>query len=146
MKTWVAACRSKQPARVVIPSGVFLIYQIVFAGPCRNTEPIVVQIDATLKGGDDVSQYVSAEWILFEKINGLIVTGRGTLDGQGSKVWKYNDCHVNQNCQKLPVVRTNMFFFFFFFLFCRVIHYSLSHSFLVLRSRVLNSMASDTDS
>ncbi|KAG6597550.1 Exopolygalacturonase, partial [Cucurbita argyrosperma subsp. sororia] len=103
MKTWVAACRSKQPARVVIPSGVFLINQIVFAGPCRNTEPIVVQIDATLKGGVDISQYVSAEWILFEKINGLIVTGRGTLDGQGSKVWKYNDCHVNQNCQKLPV-------------------------------------------
>ncbi|XP_022972202.1 exopolygalacturonase-like [Cucurbita maxima] len=103
MKTWVAACRSKQAARVVIPSGVFLINQIAFAGPCRNTEPIVVQIDATLKGGVDVSQYVSAEWILFEKINGLIVTGRGTLDGQGSEVWKYNDCHVNENCQKLPV-------------------------------------------
>lgn len=104
MKAWVAACHSKGAARVVIPSGTFLINQVAFAGPCTSTTPIIVQIDATLKGGIDVSNYVSDEWILFEKINGLIITGRGTLDGQGSAVWKYNDCGMNPNCQKLPVV------------------------------------------
>ncbi|KAA0049517.1 hypothetical protein IC582_012861 [Cucumis melo] len=103
MKTWVAACHSKGAARVVIPSGTFLINQVAFAGPCASTSPIVVQIDATLKGGIDISNYFSDEWILFEKINGLIVTGRGTLDGQGSAVWEYNDCGMNPNCQKLPV-------------------------------------------
>lgn len=104
MKTWVAACHSKGAARVVIPSGTFLINQIAFAGPCTSISPIVVQIDATLKGGVDVSEYVSDEWILLEKINGLLLTGRGTLDGQGSAVWKYNDCGMNPTCQKLPVV------------------------------------------
>ncbi|XP_023528401.1 exopolygalacturonase-like [Cucurbita pepo subsp. pepo] len=103
MKTWVAACHSKGAARVVIPGGTFLISQIVFAGPCASTSPIVVQIDATLKGDIDLSNYVSNEWILFEKINGLIITGRGTLDGQGDAVWKYNDCGMNPTCQKLPV-------------------------------------------
>jgi galacturan 1,4-alpha-galacturonidase len=30
-------------------------------------------------------------WILFENINGLLVSGTGTVDGQGNAVWKYND-------------------------------------------------------
>lgn len=125
MKTWVAACHSKGAARVVIPSGTFLINQVAFAGPCASTSPIVVQIDATLKGGIDISNYFSDEWILFEKINGLIVTGRGTLDGQGSAVWEYNDCGMNPNCQKLPVVSsypliTSMIFRVAFFSFATI--------------------------
>lgn len=104
IRTWVAACHSKGAARVVIPSGTFFINQVVFAGPCTCLSPIIVQIDAVLKGGTDLSEFVSDEWILFEKINGLIVTGRGTLDGQGGSVWKYNDCGMNPDCTKLAVV------------------------------------------
>ncbi|XP_022138171.1 exopolygalacturonase-like [Momordica charantia] len=103
IRTWVAACHSKGAARVVIPSGTFFINQVVFAGPCTCLSPIIVQIDAVLKGGTDLSEFVSDEWILFEKINGLIVTGRGTLDGQGGSVWKYNDCGMNPDCTKLAV-------------------------------------------
>ncbi|XP_011010564.1 PREDICTED: exopolygalacturonase-like [Populus euphratica] len=52
--------------------------------------PIKVQIAGTLKAVPDPSTYEEDFWILFENINGLLVTGTGTVDGQGNAVWKYD--------------------------------------------------------
>jgi galacturan 1,4-alpha-galacturonidase len=41
-------------------------------------------------------------WILFENINGFLVTGTGTVDGQGNAVWKYN---VSDGGAKFIVIR-----------------------------------------
>ncbi|XP_034686341.1 exopolygalacturonase-like [Vitis riparia] len=102
MKAWVAACHWRGKARLLIPQGIFLIGQVTFQGPCNSPTPIIVQVAATLKAVTDISEFASPEWVTFEDINGLIVTGGGTFDGQGDVVWKYNDCRKNSNCQLLP--------------------------------------------
>lgn len=102
MKTWVAACKnSNAPAKIVIPQGTFLVGPVVFQGPCKSSEPIVIEVQGNVKATTDVSDYSSPEWFSFEFINGLLITGRGTFDGQGPKVWHYNDCKTNSNCQHL---------------------------------------------
>ncbi|XP_019054791.1 PREDICTED: exopolygalacturonase-like [Nelumbo nucifera] len=103
MKAWIAACHWGGKARLVIPTGTFLVGQVFFTGPCNSPIPIIVQVKGTVKAVSDVSEYPSAEWISFESLNGLILTGGGTFDGQGAAVWQYNDCEKNPDCQILPM-------------------------------------------
>ncbi|KAI6684118.1 hypothetical protein NL676_030031 [Syzygium grande] len=79
---------------MVIPQGRFLVGPLVFTGPCRNREPIVVQIKGTLLSAspdqlDDFPMDVD-NWVQFYDINGLIVIGGGTLDGQGASFWSHS--------------------------------------------------------
>lgn len=104
VRAWRAACDFKGRSRLLIPGGTFLLSEIVFAGPCSGPAPKIVQVIGTVKATTDVSEYSSSEWVLFESINGLVISGRGTFDGQGAAVWKYNDCHGNNNCVQLPSV------------------------------------------
>lgn len=91
IKAWKAACDYKGRARLLIPTGVYFASEMIFAGPCQNTAPTIVQILGTIKAVSDMSSYAEDFWILFQNVNGLIVTGSGTIDGQGTNVWKYND-------------------------------------------------------
>lgn len=60
----------------------------------------------TLRASTDLTKYDSADdWVEFKFINGLRLTGGGTLDGQGSSVWGGAQCPKNKNCKILPVVR-----------------------------------------
>ncbi|EEF45581.1 Exopolygalacturonase clone GBGE184 precursor, putative [Ricinus communis] len=90
IQAWKATCNWAGNARLVVPGGEFLASSMVFQGPCKNPAPIV-QIIGTIKAVSDLSNYAEDFWISFEKVNGLIVTGTGTVDGQGQNVWKYND-------------------------------------------------------
>ena len=65
---------------------------------------MVMQISGTIVAVSDVSMYPSPEWLTFTDIDGLVVLGGGTVDGQGEKVWKYNDCAENKNCARLSSV------------------------------------------
>lgn len=103
MKAWIAACKSGGgPSTLVFPKGTYVSGPVTFAGPCKGT--ITVQVQGTIKATTDLSDYDTQDWFLFESIDGLILTGGGTFDGQGQAVWKYNDCHQNPNCQLLPTV------------------------------------------
>jgi len=102
MKAWVAACHWRGKARLVIPSGTFLVGQVIFQGPCNNPSPIIVQMTGTVKAVTDMSEFPSPEWFTFERLNGFILIGGGTFDGQGATAWKYNNCHKNADCQLLP--------------------------------------------
>ncbi|GLT56206.1 hypothetical protein SLA2020_292670 [Shorea laevis] len=97
---WRAACNATVPSTYLIPRGTFFVAQLIFQGPCSN--PVTVQIQGTLKALTDISEYTSEEWIMFEIIDGLTVTGGGTLNGQGFANWQYNDCKKNSKCQLLP--------------------------------------------
>lgn len=58
-----------------------------------------------LKATTDLSEYgFSAGWVEFGWVEGLTLTGGGTLDGQGAKAWPYNDCPTDSNCKLLPTV------------------------------------------
>ncbi|KAF5465442.1 hypothetical protein F2P56_015452 [Juglans regia] len=100
-RAWRAACGFKGRSRLLIPGGAFLLSEIVFAGPCSGPSPTIVQVIGTLKATTDIREYSSSEWVLFQSINGLVITGSGTFDGQGGAVWKY-DCKGNKNCVQLP--------------------------------------------
>lgn len=62
---------------------------------------MVVQISGTVVAVSDVSMYPSPEWLTFTDIDGLVILGGGTVNGQGEKIWKYNDCADNSNCARL---------------------------------------------
>lgn len=106
MKAWVAACKSGGPAKLLIPEGKYVTGPVVFQGPCKGF--VTVEVRGTVQATTDVSEYSSPEWFSFENINGLLLNGGGTFDGQGATVWKYNDCDHNSNCQFLPSVSNNI--------------------------------------
>ncbi|KAI3971403.1 hypothetical protein MKX01_006743 [Papaver californicum] len=101
VQAWNAACHHPGGnARLVVPPGKYKLLPVVFQGPCTS-EQIVVQVQGIVTGSDDVSDYSENQWILFENINGLVLSGGGTFDGSGKKTWKYNDCRSNPSCQLL---------------------------------------------
>ncbi|KAF3436479.1 hypothetical protein FNV43_RR23571 [Rhamnella rubrinervis] len=103
MQTWNKACKgSTAPAKMVIPKGTYLVGPVLFQGPCKSPPPLVIQVDGILKATTDISEYASPEWFSFEHINGLFITGNGIFDGQGTTLWKHNDCKLNPNCAPLP--------------------------------------------
>lgn len=103
-----AACQHEGKARLLIPRGTFVVGPVTFMGPCKNTAPLSVHIHATIKASTDISLYPGEgeEWVNFNDINGLIVTGKGTLDGQGPAAWKYRDTGKSNDAvgQRLPAV------------------------------------------
>ena len=104
VQTWVAACHYRGRARVLIPPGIYKLGPVTFAGPCSGPGPMVVHVQGTLKADTDISLYDEPQWFLFEAINGLVVIGSGTFDGQGESAWKYNNCQNNNDCVPLPSV------------------------------------------
>ncbi|WMV09945.1 hypothetical protein MTR67_003330 [Solanum verrucosum] len=124
MKAWRAACDFTGHARVFVPPGVYTLGEIIFAGPCKGTHSIILEIAGTLKAVPDVSEYSNFAWISFESINGVIITGGGTLDAQGQSVWQFNDCKTNPNCVHLPAT----------------LHFNDIRNGKVMRLKLINSM------
>lgn len=89
VQAWNAACHSGGPAKLLIPKGTFSTGEVVFQGPCNATKPLVIEIQGTVLGDPDLSLYSSMAWIMIEYVDGVILNGGGTLDGQGQAVWKY---------------------------------------------------------
>ncbi|KAI9181131.1 hypothetical protein LWI28_011785 [Acer negundo] len=100
-KVWVQACQSVAPAKVLIPPGTFEMSAVVLEGPCKN--PIIFEIQGTLKADTDKNVYKDRTWFSFEGIDGLQVTGRGTFDGQGPTFWSSSKCNHKNSCNlELP--------------------------------------------
>ena len=77
-----------KPARVIFPrNGQFVTSETLFAGPC--TSYMTLDIQGSLLAYDDVSSYTSSAWIQIERVNGILITGGGTINGRGNQVWKY---------------------------------------------------------
>ncbi|KEH37190.1 polygalacturonase [Medicago truncatula] len=105
MDGWQAACKSKVQARLLIPSGRFLVSSMFFSGPCLTPGPITIQVVGTVVATTDISDYVDGEWLMFQKISGLKLIGGGTFDGQGQSSWKYaENCETNptNQCVRAP--------------------------------------------
>ncbi|XP_051128438.1 exopolygalacturonase-like [Andrographis paniculata] len=99
---WRAACSFDRKAMVLIPPGVYILGETTFQGPCKNPTPVTVRLEGTLRAFSDLSAYPEKGWISFDEVSGLVLTGRGTIDGQGQNLWKYNDCDQDPNCKHLP--------------------------------------------
>ncbi|KAK3124045.1 hypothetical protein QOZ80_8AG0639700 [Eleusine coracana subsp. coracana] len=88
LAAWRAACGGGGNATLLFPNGTFAVGAVEFAGPCRNVGAVVVVIDGVLQPGG--CRLSDDAWITFSGVNNLVVTGAGTLDGQGdqSDKWK----------------------------------------------------------
>ncbi|KAK6265357.1 hypothetical protein QUC31_016194 [Theobroma cacao] len=110
IRAFKAACNYNGNAMMVIPDGNFLIGPVIFSGPCFNPSPLIIQANGMVKAQSDISYYAGGaddtDWITFQSIDGLILTGHGTFHGQGAEVWKYNNCGKKSNCVRLPAFTT----------------------------------------
>jgi galacturan 1,4-alpha-galacturonidase len=69
---------------VLIPKGDYLVGPLNFSGPCKGA--ITVQLDGNLLGSNDLAKY-TASWIEVSHVDNMVITGSGTLDGQGTAVY-----------------------------------------------------------
>ncbi|RWR94200.1 Glycoside hydrolase [Cinnamomum micranthum f. kanehirae] len=99
LDTWKDACSYSGDSWFVVPDGEFLLGEVEFEGPC--TKGIQVEIRGTVKAVKDPSKYTEKSWIMFRHVDGLNISGGGTLDGQGELAWEKNsECKV---CNMLAV-------------------------------------------
>jgi len=102
---WAAACGKEGAQTLMIPKGDYLAGPLNFSGPCKGS--VTIQLDGNLLGTTDLSQY-KGNWIEIEHVDNLVITGKGTLDGQGKQVWDNNKCAQKYDCKILPNVSTLM--------------------------------------
>ncbi|CAL5199800.1 unnamed protein product [Lathyrus oleraceus] len=92
LKAWKDVCKSKSDtSQLIIPAGkTFLLRPIAFNGPC-NSNNIYIQLSGNIVAPATKSEYSGSHlntWIGFSFVNGLIISGKGTIDGRGSMWWK----------------------------------------------------------
>lgn len=90
---WKAACKSTEPAKVVIPMGDFVAGEVIFQGPCTAPKPITIEIQGNVLASTDLSAYASGSWIKLDEIDGLVITGGGTINGRGKSSWQFAGGH-----------------------------------------------------
>ncbi|OEL20400.1 Exopolygalacturonase [Dichanthelium oligosanthes] len=96
---WVAACGKEGAQTLTIPKGDYLIGPLNFIGSCNCS--FTIQVDGNLLSSINLRQY-KGNWIEIEHIDNLIITRKGTLDGQGKQVWDDNKYDQKYNCKTLP--------------------------------------------
>lgn len=72
-------------------------------GPCKA--PIEVYVDGTIQAPPNPADLNGEwQWVKFEYVDYLTLSGNGVFDGQGATAWKQNDCGKNPNCKRLSMV------------------------------------------
>ncbi|XP_028557012.1 exopolygalacturonase clone GBGE184-like [Dendrobium catenatum] len=89
LKAWSEACSTDcgllGRAKVLIPEGTFLIGPVSFQGLCKSA--MVVEVNGVILAPTDL-QVFRKEWIAFRRVNGLLITGSGKINGQGATAWQ----------------------------------------------------------
>ena len=82
---WRAACSSMAGnATLFVPKGTFTVGAVEFSGPCKSSDSPIVLIDGVLRPCTGGGCHLSDDaWVTFSGLTNLVVTGAGTLDGQG---------------------------------------------------------------
>nr|BAJ88053.1 predicted protein [Hordeum vulgare subsp. vulgare] len=84
LAAWRAACSSTTGnATLLIPEGTFAVGAVEFSGPCKSGGAPVVVIDGVLRPCTGGCHLSDDDWITFSALSNLLITGAGTLDGQG---------------------------------------------------------------
>ncbi|KAL6603835.1 hypothetical protein ACP70R_044196 [Stipagrostis hirtigluma subsp. patula] len=99
LQAWTSACGGAGKQTILIPSGDYLVGALNFTGPCNGG--VTVQLDGNLLASTDLSRF-PANWIEIARVDNLVVTGAGTLDGRGAAAWRRNDCATSYDCKVLP--------------------------------------------
>ncbi|KEH23656.1 endo polygalacturonase [Medicago truncatula] len=108
-KAWEAVCSSGGGEAVFVApqDNIYLLKPIRFSGPCKSK--ISFQISGVLIASNNPSDYSKdpGHWLVFAKVQQLVVNGGGTLDGKGT-IWWENSCKRNKNkpCKDAPTALT----------------------------------------
>ncbi|KAJ6408234.1 hypothetical protein OIU84_011530 [Salix udensis] len=106
-KAWKEACSSSEGANVVVPHYTYRLKPITFQGPCKSK--ITLQVNGVIEASDDLSDYKEdgRHWLVFDRVQNLLVEGGGTIDGNG-KIWWQNSCKVDKTlpCKDAPTAIT----------------------------------------
>ncbi|XP_004502362.1 probable polygalacturonase At3g15720 [Cicer arietinum] len=93
LKAWQDVCAAEDTPTLFIPDGsTFMLQPVSFSGPCKSATVNVV-LEGTLLAPGSVENWDwttsrnTEAWIQFRHINGLVVYGGGTIDGQGAPWW-----------------------------------------------------------
>ncbi|XP_010251931.1 PREDICTED: polygalacturonase-like [Nelumbo nucifera] len=87
LSAWAKACGSDSPATIYVPPGSFLLGRAFFSGPCKSNK-VTLQIDGSLVAPSDYRVLAGSPfWLFFDEVDGFTING-GTIDGQGSSLWK----------------------------------------------------------
>ncbi|VVB14880.1 unnamed protein product [Arabis nemorensis] len=89
LKAWESVCeRGSRNTKFLVPPGkTFMLKPLAFVGPCKSSS-----ISFSIRGNLVAPGYTwpvgrYPTWISFDSINGLVVSGGGTIDGRGSLWW-----------------------------------------------------------
>ncbi|KAF3337518.1 putative polygalacturonase [Carex littledalei] len=113
VKAWAETCSSTgtgSPTMYVPAYKTFLVKPTTFSGPCLATN-INVQIEGSIvaPGVSNWGNNDADTWLSFYRIDGLVFTGSGYIDGSGSSWWERSckfshkeEIHFS-NCNNLTV-------------------------------------------
>nr|XP_018681760.1 PREDICTED: polygalacturonase-like [Musa acuminata subsp. malaccensis] len=62
---------------------------------------MVMQVKGQLSASTHLEAYTQ-NWLDFQYINGLVISGGGIFHGQGASAWPYNQCPKTRKCKLLP--------------------------------------------
>ncbi|KAM3683555.1 hypothetical protein ACB098_12G156900 [Castanea mollissima] len=86
-KAWKVVC-AIAGSKVVISEGAYKLGLVTLLGPCKGA--IEFNLQGTLQAPSDVAAFNGKDaWVIFERINGLTVSGGG--------------CDKDKNCNVLPI-------------------------------------------
>ncbi|XP_057440150.1 probable polygalacturonase At3g15720 [Lotus japonicus] len=119
-KAWHDVCSATEGTpTLLIPKGKsFMLQPVLFKGPCKIGN-INIELQGTLVAPESVDAWkwpdnIKGGWIKFSDINGLVVSGGGTFDGQGAEWWtKYPSASHRPSalqflsCKNLSLSATN---------------------------------------
>ncbi|KAG0598331.1 hypothetical protein M758_12G064200 [Ceratodon purpureus] len=98
-KAWKDVCAT-QDGILEVPIGhTFLVNPITFSGLCKGRTNF--QLDGEIKAPKSMDAWKDKglNWIVFEEMSNLIVSGKGTFNGQGQNWWS---CKQKKKCKRAP--------------------------------------------
>ncbi|KAK7315564.1 hypothetical protein VNO77_34117 [Canavalia gladiata] len=105
MDAWKDTCGASHgtPTLLIPKEKTFMLQPVLFHGPCIS--PIInIQLKGTMIAPKSIEGWKWPKnnrnaWIRFSHISGLVIHGRGQIDGQGDSWW---NCSSNINCHHKP--------------------------------------------
>ncbi|KAF8080583.1 hypothetical protein N665_0934s0021 [Sinapis alba] len=88
-KAWKALCAGKSKSLVIQANEAYTLLPQVFQGPCVASNPHI-QIDGKIEAPKQVKDWGSKDienWLSFDKVSDLTITGSGLLDPHGESWW-----------------------------------------------------------
>ncbi|KAA3455676.1 exopolygalacturonase-like [Gossypium australe] len=108
IRAFKEACNHNGRAMLVIPEGNFLLGSTLFSGPCTFQPPLMVQFNGNLLPQGSTATAENADWITFMNFNGLFISGKGTINGQGDKeAWNAVCDGCRRKAANLKLIKLN---------------------------------------